>query len=164
MGDLVSKYGEIYDMTTSKTFNSVGRPFKFTKEEFEKRIMKFFEFCEEKKKPLTIGRLACFLDCNRQTLLEYKHKDQFTGTLKKLRMAIEAEKNENLIGGKGSTIGLIFDLKNNHDWKDKQEIETTGDGPVNIIIKEGNARKMKDITPVVKKIEVSESETNEDEE
>jgi hypothetical protein len=49
----------------------------------------------------------------------------FSGTVKKARLKIESMKNEMLLDGR-SPAGVIFDLKNNHGWADKQEIEHSG--------------------------------------
>lgn len=153
MGDLITEQAQGFDMSDKMEFVTGGRPLKFTAYEFEKRIEAYFRWCEEKKKPLTLERLACFLHCDSETIREYRHRDKFSATIKRLREYIHASKVENLTAGKGSTIGIIFDLKNNHGWKDKQEIEHTGDGPVQIVIKQGAPRQMKDVTPVPKKIE-----------
>lgn len=162
MGDLITEY-PIFDMTKKEEWNPPGRPLKFTPEEFERRVNQYFRYCEEKKKPLTLERLATFLNCDSETIRDYKHRDEFFATIKRLREYILANKVETMLSGKGSTIGYIFDLKNNHGWKDKQEIETTGDGPVNIIIKEGQSRKMKNITPEPTKAEAKQIKIEDEE-
>ena len=150
MGDLIVRQAKGLDMSNSKNFVVGGRPLKFTPEEFEERVTAFFQFCEDEKKPLTLGRLACFLNCDSDTVVNYSHRDEFFGTIKKLRQQIVAEKGENLISGKGSTIGLIFDLKNNHGWKDQQEITVKNTDLVQVNISED--KEMIDVTPKKKQL------------
>ena len=148
MGDFIKKYPN-FDMTKHEDWNTNGRPLKFSQEEFEKRVNDFFEFCENENRPLTITRLACFLSCDRKTLLNYSHKDKFFPAIKKLRTYIEAQKNENLLSNKGNVIGQIFDLKNNHDWRDQQDINLHNEIiPVSIV----EEKEIIDITPEKKEL------------
>ena len=149
MGDLISKY-PVFDLTKDEEWNGGGRPLKFTPEEFKQRVTQFFEYCENEKKPLTLSRLASFLNCDRKTLLSYSHKDQFLPTIKKLRSYIEAQRNEDLLQTKGNIIGHIFDLKNNHGWRDQQEMHVTND-LIPITIAED--KEVIDVTPEEKLIE-----------
>lgn len=120
-----------------------GRPQKFNNvEELQKKIDAYFDSCfrpvldengspiididtgklvKEQVKPFTMSGLAVFLDCDRQTLLNYKAKDKYFGTIKHARDRIEAYVEEQLFTPKIAT-GVIFNLKNNFDWKDKREI------------------------------------------
>ncbi len=105
-----------------------GRPMKFkNKEELQKRIEEYFEWAEKNKKPLTIERLAYFLDVDRDTILRYSKTDEFYGTIKRARTYILSDKVERLTGGVGSATGIIFDLKNNEGWKDKNDDEAKRD-------------------------------------
>lgn len=106
-----------------------GRPLKFENVgELERAISEYFVWAAENKRPLTIGRLCCFLDCDRDTLLNYQHKDEFFGTIKRAKRKIEADKEERLNSVQYVT-GIIFDLKNNHGWKDQHDI-TSGGEPI----------------------------------
>jgi len=130
------------------TKNKGGRPLKFKSvEELQEKIEQYFKSCWEQKvdmwgnplfwkdekgkkimdkpvlkqiKPYTMGGLAVFLDCSRDTLVEYKGKKQFSDTIKKARDMIYAYKEESLYTKQNPT-GVIFDLKNNDGWKDKVE-------------------------------------------
>lgn len=112
-----------------------GRPVKFKDlQDLQKKIQAFKDDCKERSVPLTVSRLACFLDCDRVTLLNYESKTpEFFSTIKKIKMEIEAEKHEMLTLGKHNTTGLIFDLKNNANWVDKQEIKQEIDGKMSLI-------------------------------
>ena len=51
--------------------------------------------------------------------------DEFSRTIKRAKMLIEDDRNQRL--SNPSCTGIIFDLKNNHGWKDKTETEHTGE-------------------------------------
>jgi len=103
-------------------------------EELESDIQAYFDGCDNNlietdkgkvKEPYTIQGLAEALDVDRKTLLNYekaKGYEPYFHTIKKAKNKIERQKVVNgLIGVSNPTI-TIFDLKNNHDHKDKQEI------------------------------------------
>jgi len=56
---------------------------------------------------------------DRRTLLNYSKDDKFFPTIKKAKRKIEAYLEEKLVTDGGT--GIIFNLKNNYGWKDKQE-------------------------------------------
>lgn len=126
-----------------------GRPPKYkTAEEMQKVIDEYFEscfrimrnkdgegmidpktgeYCYEQHKPFTVSGLAYALGIDRRTLLNYSEKDEFFPTIKRAKNRIETFLEESLITGSSCT-GIIFNLKNNYDWRDKQEninIETS---------------------------------------
>ena len=101
--------------------DKVGRPLKFeSPQKLQEKIDEYYQWAKKHSKPLTITRLACFLDTSRKVLIEYEEKDEFSNTIKKAKNIIEADKNERLITARNVT-GIIFDLKNNHDWRDTRE-------------------------------------------
>jgi hypothetical protein len=103
-----------------------GRSLKFENAaDLERKIGEYFEWAAENDKPLTIGRLCCFLDCDRDTLLNYSEKEEFFGTIKRAKQKIEASKEERL-QTQAAVAGIIFDLKNNHGWKDQKDIVSGG--------------------------------------
>ena len=60
--------------------NKGGRPLKFKSvEELEKKINAYFD--DENNKPYTICDLCVWLDCDRQTLLNYQEKEEFFDTI-----------------------------------------------------------------------------------
>jgi hypothetical protein len=113
-----------------------------TPEELEEKIEDFFSFCnnfcEETmsasgaikliKRPLipTVNGLAAHLKISVECLHDYgadeRHKD-YHSVVKMAKERILAYKTMGLVNGKGSTQGLIFDLKNNHGWKEKVETD-----------------------------------------
>lgn len=96
----------------------VGRPPKYKKaEEMQKKIEEYFETTEIP----SIAEMAWFLGFeDRQSLLDYSKKPEFSCTIKRAKLLIEAYLEKYLISG-ASPSGAIFNLKNNFGWKDKQE-------------------------------------------
>ena len=113
----------------------VGRPLKYTSvEDMQKDIDKYFAECDEKQKPYTVSGLAYALGTNRQTLINYEDKSEFFDTIKGAKARIELFNEEMLYNKDVSTTGVIFNLKNNYGWKDKQEIEAEVNSDVKIKI------------------------------
>lgn len=103
-----------------------GRPPKYTEvEEMQNKIDKYFKQCDNEHEPYTVTGLAMALDIDRRTLLNYSDKEEFFPTIKKAKLKVENYLEKRLIKD-SSTTGIIFNLKNNYDWRDKQEIEHSG--------------------------------------
>jgi len=103
--------------------NKGGRPLKYgTVEELERAIDEYFCECDMLKEPYTITGLALALDVDRRTLTNYSNKEEFFPTIKKAKLKVENYLEKRLIKDT-STTGIIFNLKNNFEWKDKQEID-----------------------------------------
>jgi hypothetical protein len=103
-----------------------GRPPKFTDvDELEEKIDGFFAFCDANEYPYTIHGLCVHIGCTRDTLCEYEKKPQFSDTIKKAKEKIRWFVERELFQGKNPS-GMIFWLKNNAGWKDKQETEISG--------------------------------------
>lgn len=112
-----------------------GRPLKYQSvEDMQRDIDKYFAECDEKQKPYTVSGLAYALGTNRQTLINYEDKRDFFDTIKEAKAKIERFNEEMLYNKDVSTTGVIFNLKNNYGWKDKQEIEADVKNDVNITI------------------------------
>lgn len=100
-----------------------GRPLKFKSvKELEEKIEAYF--ANENNVPWTITDLAYWLDCDRQTLLNYQEKEEFFGTIKKAKTKIEASIEKGALSGLYNPTFSIFNMKNNFGWKDKQEVKT----------------------------------------
>ena len=98
-----------------------GRPPKYkTKEELQEKIDEYFNECDRNNEPYTVTGLAMALDVDRKTLINYSEKDEFFHTIKKAKVKLENYLEKRLIND-SSTSGIIFNLKNNYGWKDKQE-------------------------------------------
>ena len=114
---------------------SAGRPLKYNRvEDMQKDIDEYFAECDEKQKPYTVSGLAYALGTTRRTLLDYQEKDEYSHTIKSAKAKIERFNEEMLYSKDVSTTGVIFNLKNNYGWKDKQEIEAEVSSEVTINI------------------------------
>jgi hypothetical protein len=103
---------------------SMGRPMKFTSvEEMQNAIDNYFMDCDDNGRPYTVSGLAYALGTNRQTLINYEGNEEFFDTIKGAKARIECYNEEKLYDKNVPTTGVIFNLKNNYGWKDKQEIE-----------------------------------------
>lgn len=102
-----------------------------------RRIDRYFINCEKNGRPYTYSGLALWLDTNRQTLLNYdkqlwgttipqEDRDAFSEILQWAKAKCENYAEEQLFLKTGSPHGIIFNLKNNYKWEDKQEFGGTG--------------------------------------
>ena len=106
----------------------MGRPFLFdTEEELKKRIDEYWDYCELKERPMTFCGLAYFLGMTRQTLHNYSRRDKYSHIIEEAKNRIEMDTEERLQIAGQATTGIIFSLKNNYKWNDKQEIEAVVD-------------------------------------
>lgn len=98
-----------------------GRPPLYDDPEvMEARIAEYFQ-TDGKDRP-TVSGLCYFLGFeDRHALAEYEKREEFTATVKKARMRIENALESHLYTGQ--VAGVIFNLKNNFGWKDKQITE-----------------------------------------
>lgn len=116
----------------------VGRPKKYqTAAEMEVKIDEYFDWCDQQlevthdakgnekilHKPYTVSGLCLYLDMDRVTLLEYQDLDEYSSTIKKAKVRIENNLEENIMNGKSNPIFGIFSMKNNFGWKDKTEVD-----------------------------------------
>lgn len=99
-----------------------------TLEELQEAVDKYFKedamikMGEHNMFAPTMSGLAYSLGMCRKTLLNYSNKDEFLHTIKDARNRIAAALEQRLYFS--NPTGVIFNLKNNFDWKDKQEVET----------------------------------------
>jgi len=111
----------------------LGRPKLWSDpKELEKLIDDYFIMCDEKGKPYTMSGLALAIGCDRRTLINYGNDEDFFLTIKKARDRVENFAEEKLYDRNVPTVGVIFNLKNNWNWVDKQEIDANVDNDVNI--------------------------------
>ena len=122
--------------------NDGGRPPLYENvESMQKNIDKYFRECDELKtkvfnkqtqsteeiptpRPYTIQGLALYLGFSSvQSLLDYEKKTEFVDAIKRAKLKVENNKVERGLVGSVHPTFVIFDLKNNHGWKDKTEVE-----------------------------------------
>lgn len=106
--------------------NKVGRPKAYTEvDKMQEKIDKYFNECDRKKEPYTITGLALALDLDRKSINNYAKDSEFFPTIKKAKLIVENYLEKRLINDSSAT-GIIFNLKNNYGWSDKQEIQHSG--------------------------------------
>lgn len=98
---------------------------------------KFAEMTEAYFAEATTPNMAglCFFlgFADKQSFSQYEeYGEEFSLTVKRARLRMEADRHAKLIDKAAFTPGLIFDLKNNHGWKDTTQQELTGPdgGPI----------------------------------
>lgn len=105
----------------------VGRPNLYTSnEQMKKDIDNYFNNCDEQQRPYTMSGLAYALHMDRRSLVNYANKDEFFLTIKNARQRVEQQLEENLYR-LGNNSGIIFNLKNNFNWRDTVEVKADED-------------------------------------
>lgn len=130
-----------------------GRPLKYTQQQLQKMIDDYFDSCFEEvyepvkdsenniawipvydrhgnimkaqTKPFSITGLALACDTTRETLCEYERKPGFVDTIKKAKEKVANYAEEQCLTARNPA-GAIFIAKN-HGFRDKTEIEHSGD-------------------------------------
>lgn len=110
-----------------------GRPLKFkTPDEIQDKWDEYIESIAGKDTPRILA-FCVYAGINKDTFQEYKNKEGFSvpikGMLDTCEAALEAMLHDN---NRRNIIGPIFALKNNFNWKDKQEIDANLTGGVTI--------------------------------
>jgi hypothetical protein len=133
-----------------------------TPEELQSAIDEYFIWCDMQKRqvydkqkqkvvdlvyqvPYTIEGLCEILECDRHTLLNYektKGYEEYFTIIKKAKIKIQRNKLERGLTGESNPAVTIFDLKNNHKYKDKQEFEHSGELKSNIIVQDEETKKL----------------------
>jgi len=73
----------------------------------------------------TVSGLAYHLGIDRHTLLNYQSDSVFLPTIKRAKERIHQALEQRLYGN--NVTGIIFNLKNNFEWRDKKETELSGE-------------------------------------
>ncbi|MBU6501160.1 MAG: hypothetical protein KGJ89_05325 [Patescibacteria group bacterium] len=132
-----------------------GRPVKYkTVEELQKAIDEYFAFCDARTKkiwdddkqkeimvsypaPYTMHGLARAMGIDRDTLINYSHKEEFFGAIKAARQKVAEDVETRLMDGKAQA-GAIFNLKNNFGWKDEQKHDI--EGGLEVVFRRGKTK------------------------
>lgn len=135
--------------------NPVGRPPIFkTPEEMQKVIDEYFDWCDNRTKtiydnktgqeiqitfpaPYTMSGLARRLGISRETLSNYKEKDEFVDTITQARNRVQEDIEIRLMETRNEK-GAIFNLTNNFGWRSRNETDVTSGGkPLQSILGNG---------------------------
>ena len=135
-----------------------GRPFgsfKITPEKIQEEWNKYIAYCERytvehptgsgkvvsvlKPRIPTVGEFMARIKVNYASWHRYTDGSEtykeFKPVVDFINEIIESKKVAALVNGEGNTTGLIFDLKANYKWSDKQTIEHTGDSDNQLIVR-----------------------------
>lgn len=107
---------------------ALGRPRLYDSwEAFDAKADEYFAHVEATGKRPTLAGLCLFMGfCDKESFTNYAtYGDDFSRTVNKARLRMEEDRWQSLNDKGAFTPGLIFDLKNNHGWKDKTEVEQT---------------------------------------
>ena len=115
-----SKAGQPLAFKTAKDLDDKVEEFFISEDAF---IINYKDGEEDKIFAPTMAGLALHLGVDRRTLVNYSNKEEYFPTIRKARARIESHLEKKLYGN--NVTGLIFNLKNNFDWKDKSEIAQT---------------------------------------
>ena len=96
--------------------------------ELEELVNQYFDSTDRP----TLSGLAVYLKIDRQTLYNYKERDEFFDIIKRATSKVESIYEERAIYENNPT-GVIFALKN-MGWTDKQQLEHTGEAFENVKI------------------------------
>jgi len=103
-----------------------GRPPRFeTPDMLESKCMEYFKQCIENKEKPTITGLTLFVEfCSRSSWDDYAKRDEYSYIVKRAKLTVE---------NSYETSGTPFDIfaLKNMGWKDRTEVEQSGEMNVN---------------------------------
>lgn len=103
-------------------------PYKFKSAiDLQEKIDEYFGYCKEYNEVPNIMGMAVYLNVSSETLLNYEKnksgkRPTYARIVKEAKEKIVSYKVQKLYNSRNAT-GVIFDLKVNHGWQDKQVIE-----------------------------------------
>lgn len=129
--------------------NDGGRPLKFPDAiAFDKMIDNFFDDCEVNNKKPTIERLAVYMGCFDQTLMDYENRVEYSASVKKARARCLDWLISDGLNAKNPAMH-IFLAKNNYGYKDKSEVDVNNTSNYADRLAQAEAKSQEiDITPM----------------
>jgi hypothetical protein len=105
----------------------VVRPLKFeTPEILQQKVDEFFDLVKEGTESPSVIGLACYLETNKQTLLNYQDRDDFRGIIEAAKERIENLFTIKAYNGDIPPAIFIFTAKNHYEYKDAQDFNHGG--------------------------------------
>lgn len=113
-----------------------GHPLQFKEpKRLLEKIKQYFVEAKENKEPITLATLAVYLGTTRRLLKDYKdNRKGFQAMIEYAKAECEAYASRQLFRHNGQVAGIIFNLKNNYEWEDVQEIKGVGTRIINITL------------------------------
>lgn len=104
----------------------MGRPRLFSDAKaFEDAAEDYFDQLAPDRMPTLAGLCLHMGFHDKESFGHYAtYGDDFSRTVKRARLRIEEDRNQRLANP--ACTGVIFDLKHNHGWRDKSEVELSG--------------------------------------
>ena len=128
-----------------------------TKEDMINAISSYFSTIAELNTPPTVSGLGIVLGLSRYQLKSFPKDNEFYPIIRKALQFIEDYSERQLFEPKPPT-GVMFALKNNFDWQDKQDINITKTKTMAEIIDELNTNNL---SPIAYEGEVIEESNDE---
>lgn len=136
-----------------------GRPRLYqTPEKMRLKVEDYFAYCEIDDTPMTVAGLAGFLNMSKAVLVRYRKgehdhhtppgQETFSELLTKAREFVENDRIVNALKGNYVASIAIFDLKNNHGYAEKSDVNVT-ENPTPVVLDDipaDGASKSKEIT------------------
>lgn len=115
----------------------ITKPIIYTEEFVMQELQNILDFVLENKEILYLGEIFEEKQYSRQRYSEwakdFRENDKISDTIKRIDDILESRVNVAGLKGKANPTMVIFNLKNNYDWKDKNETDiTTGGQPIPI--------------------------------
>jgi len=124
-------------MASKKIKEERGRPQKYTPETLLKKSIEYFDTLSDEKnfidkwkdwkhpRPKTLSGLCLYLWVSKDYISEKAKDELFSETIKRIRLVVENNIEEWILLNIYNPTSGIFNLKNNFDWKDKLEVDST---------------------------------------
>lgn len=104
-------------------------------EELDRAMREYFDRQDAAGLSYTVAGLVSHLGfSSRQTLEDYRCREEFHEVVERAFLHIEDQRNQQLVKGQGVVAGQIFDLKVNHKWRDKDAERPDDRGPNKVIV------------------------------
>jgi len=118
-----------------------GRARKFLDpDELLVRFCEYFDMCERNGKPYTMTGLSLCLGVSPHTLLDYEKLKEFNPVIRWAKSVIIDQVEARILEGLVNPMGLALWLKNYADYKDKSEVQHTGEISLSTRIQEARRR------------------------
>lgn len=88
----------------------------------------------------TLERFQVWCDISRETWSNYRDREPFLDTIKKIEEEVFARKKEAMVNNEGSVTGLIFDMKANYGINDKTIIDAHIEGGFDVTLNLGGPK------------------------
>lgn len=111
--------------------------YKYTPETLLQKSIEYFDMLNDEEnfidkgkewkhpRPKTLSWLCLYLDVSKDYISEKAKDEDFSETIKRIRLVVENNIEEWILIWIYNPTSWIFNLKNNFDWKDKLEVDST---------------------------------------